>query len=78
MKAIERIRRTHLSTREIAAHLGCTTHAIRNYERGLRFPSEEQYARIVRLAAERGIVLTATDFVASNDNNNDQFHSSTS
>lgn len=62
MKAIELIRRTGLTTAEIAEAVGCTTHSIRYYERGKRFPNGDQYRRINDLALRRGLTLTAADF----------------
>ena len=64
MDAIELIRRTGLSTAEIADAVGCTTHAIRLYERGKRFPNEDNYRRLIELAKSRGVTLTAESFVS--------------
>lgn len=65
MKAISKLRQSGLTTAQIAAQVPCTTHALRYYERGKRFPSEELYSAITALASSRGITLLATDFVVS-------------
>jgi len=62
MNAIELLRRTGLTTSDIAKEVGCTPHAIRHYETGRRFPNGKQYRRINDLALRRGLSLTAADF----------------
>lgn len=62
MKAITLIRGTGLTTAEIAKAIGCTTHAIRYYERGERFPTRKQFSAINDLALSRGLRLSAADF----------------
>lgn len=64
MDAITKIRETGLTTAEIAAGIGCTTHAIRLYERGRRFPDNERFRAIIKFAGERGIELAAADFIS--------------
>lgn len=65
MNAIQKLREAGLSTADIASGVGCTPHAIRFYERGLRFPDGKRYRAIVELAAQHGVTLTADDFRAS-------------
>ena len=67
MDAINKLRKTGLTTAEIADGVGCTTHAIRFYERGLRFPDSEKYKSIIAFAAARGIELSAADFIATGE-----------
>ena len=67
MDAINKLRQTGLSTGEIAAGVGCTTHAIRLYERGKRFPDSERYKSIIAFAASRSIELSAADFIATGE-----------
>lgn len=67
MNAIDLIRRSGLTTAQIAHELNCTTHAIRFWERGERFPSGDKYEALVTLAAKRGLHLVASDFVCAND-----------
>ncbi|KRG69139.1 helix-turn-helix domain-containing protein [Pseudoxanthomonas dokdonensis] len=64
MKAINLIRDTGMTTAEIAEAIGCTTHSIRYYERGERFPNRRQYRAINELATRRGVTLSAADFAA--------------
>jgi len=63
MKAISRLKDSGLSLSQMADRLGCTYHTLRNYQTGRRFPSEEQFARLVQLGQERGVELSAADFV---------------
>lgn len=63
MEAINRLRRSGLSTAQIASGTGCSRHLIRLYERGLRFPNRKNFTCIVELAESRGIVLLARDFI---------------
>ncbi len=67
MDAINKLRSTGLSTAEIANGIGCTTHAVRLYERGKRFPDTEKYKAIVAFAEARNVDLSAADFIASAD-----------
>lgn len=63
MQAIERLRRSGLSTAQIAQGVGCTEHMVRLYERGQRFPSKNKFTCIVELAESRGLLLIARDFI---------------
>lgn len=63
MNAIDLLRRTGLTTQQIADALACTTHAIRYYEQGKRFPKGKAYEAIVELASQRGVRLLADDFI---------------
>lgn len=67
MKAIERLRKSGLSTAGIADGVGCSKHMVRLYERGLKFPSKKNFVCIVELAESRGLLLVARDFIASSD-----------
>ena len=67
MKAIARLRRSGLTTNQIAEGLGCTEHLIRLYERGLRFPSKKTFVCAVELAESCGLLLTARDFIHQKD-----------
>jgi len=64
MDAITKLRNTGLTTAEIADAVHCTTHAIRLYERGLRFPDTERFKAIVDFAKKRGVKLAANDFIS--------------
>lgn len=63
MLAIEKLRRSGLSTRQIAEGVGCSEHSIRNYERYKRFPDQKRYLCIVELAESRSLTLYARDFL---------------
>lgn len=65
MNAITLLRGTGMTTAEIAKAIGCSSHAIRFYERGQRFPTGEKYRGLVELARSRGLQLTASDFETS-------------
>ena len=67
MDAINKLRDTGLSTSEIARGVGCTTHAIRLYERGKRFPDSQKFKAIIAFAATRQIELSAADFIATGE-----------
>lgn len=69
MNAIELIRNTGMTTASIAARVGCTYHAIRYYETGERFPQGKIYKALLELAVERGVDLTADDFVSKSADN---------
>lgn len=78
MNAINRLRKSGLTTAQIAQGVGCTEHMVRLYERGLRFPSKKNFVCIVELAESRGLLLVARDFISDGDacegdgNNNSQ------
>ena len=65
MEAINRLRRSGMSTSDIAIAIADKSggHLVRLYERGLRFPSKATYDRIVQVAESRGLLLTARDFL---------------
>lgn len=67
MKAIERLRKSGLTTASIAEGVGCSTHMVRLYERGKKFPSKKNFVCIVELAESRGLMLVARDFIAHGD-----------
>lgn len=63
MKAIEKLRRSGLSTKQIADGSRCGEHTIRLYERHLRFPGRKTFLCMVELAESRGLTLLARDFL---------------
>lgn len=67
MNAIKRLRRTGLSTVQIAEGIGCDPHLVRAYERNSRWPGRHNFVCIVEFAEARGIKLLARDFLAAND-----------
>lgn len=67
MKAIERLRKSGLSTAQIADGVGCTKHMVRLYERAKKFPSKKNFVCIVELAESRGLMLLARDFIADDE-----------
>jgi hypothetical protein len=66
MEAINRLRRSGMTTRQIAEAIKDDSggHLVRLYERGKRFPSRRTYVCIVEVAEARGLLLTARDFIA--------------
>lgn len=67
MNAINRLRKSGLTTATIAKGVGCSEHMVRLYERGLRFPSKKKFVCIVELAESRGLLLVARDFIVAGD-----------
>lgn len=67
MNAIKRLRKSGLSTAQIAEGVGCDQHLIRAYEASRRFPGRHNFICIVELAEARGIKLLARDFIAANE-----------
>jgi transcriptional regulator with XRE-family HTH domain len=67
MKAIDRLRKSGLTTTQVAAGIGCTEHMVRLYERGKRFPSKKNFVCMVELAESRGLMLVARDFISDGD-----------
>ena len=63
MKAIDRLRKSGMTTAQLAEAIGCTEHMVRLYERHKRFPSRVKFACIVEVAEARGLLLTARDFL---------------
>jgi ribosome-binding protein aMBF1 (putative translation factor) len=63
VKAIDKLRKSGLSTAQIADGIGCGEHLIRAYERYQRFPSKRTYLCIVELAEANGLTLLARDFL---------------
>lgn len=67
VNAISILRRSGLTTAQIAHETKRTEHAIRYWERGDRFPDRDSYRALCDLAAKRGLHLVATDFIVAND-----------
>lgn len=67
MNALTRLRKSGMTTRQIASGIGCTEHLVRLYDRGLRFPSKTNFICIVELAESRGLLLLARDFINDDD-----------
>jgi hypothetical protein len=65
MEAISRLRRSGMTTAEIAAGIKDKSngHLVRAYERGKRFPSAMRFTCLVELAESRGLLLLARDFI---------------
>lgn len=63
MKALTMLYRSGLTREGVATALDQTTHSVRLYERGMRFPSKQPYTSLVRLAESRGLTLLARDFI---------------
>ncbi|MBV7475367.1 hypothetical protein [Pseudoxanthomonas sp. PXM05] len=63
MLAITKLRRSGLSTKQIADGLGVEQHTVRAYERFDRFPTQRTYLCVVELAESRRITLLARDFL---------------
>lgn len=69
MKALSLLYANGLTREGVSSVVGKSTHALRLYERGERFPPKEPYVAIVRLAESRGITLLARDFIVDNKKN---------
>ena len=69
MEAISRLRRSGMTTADIASAIADKSggHLVRLYERGMRFPSKKTYTCIVEVAEARGLLLTARDFIKQAD-----------
>lgn len=63
MKALTKLYRSGLTRDSVAAAIEQTTHSVRLYERGARFPSRESFVGLVTLAESRGLTLLARDFI---------------
>ena len=66
MKAITRLRKSGLSTAQIAEAIADKSggHLVRAYDKHARFPSRRTFERLVALAESRGVVLFAHDFIS--------------
>lgn len=67
MRALALLYRSGLSRESVAQAIEQTTHSVRNYERGTRFPAKKPFADLVRLAESRGMTLLARDFIDDSD-----------
>ncbi len=67
MNAIKKLRRSGLSTADIADGITDKSgeHLVRMYERDLRFPGRKAFTCIVEIAEARGLTLLARDFLAA-------------
>jgi len=63
MLAITKLRRSGLTTKQIAEGLGVEPHTVRAYERFDRFPTQRTFLCIVELAESRGLTMLARDFL---------------
>lgn len=63
MRALTLLYRAGLTRVKVANALDQTTHSIRLYERGERFPAKAPYTNLVKLAESRGMTLLARDFI---------------
>lgn len=66
MKALNLLYRSGLTRATLAAAIDQTTHSIRLYERGERFPGKQPFTNLVELAESRGMTLLARDFIELN------------
>lgn len=72
MRALTLLYRAGLDRSKVAAAIEQTTHSIRLYERGERFPAKEPFTNLVKLAESRGMTLLARDFIDNgNESNSD-------
>jgi transcriptional regulator with XRE-family HTH domain len=60
---IKRLEAAGLRRREIAETCGVTRAAVSHWASGRSIPQSRQMAALVKLAASRGVVLLASDFV---------------
>lgn len=60
--AIERLKAAGVTRREIVEATGATRAAVSHWARGRSIPSAPNLTALVRLAANRGVVLLASDF----------------
>lgn len=67
MQAIKLLRASGCSRAEIATALGVTRHTVGHWERGLRFPDGANFSALVDLAKQRGLDLSAEDFVSRSE-----------
>ncbi|MFD0738278.1 hypothetical protein ACFQZQ_03105 [Lysobacter koreensis] len=63
MKALTLLYSVGLTRESVASAVDQTTHSVRLYERGERFPKRQPYTAIVKLAEAKGITLMARDFI---------------
>lgn len=63
MQAIAKLRRSGLTTAQIAEALGVEQHTVWAYDRFGRFPTRRTYLCIVELAESRKVTLLARDFL---------------
>jgi transcriptional regulator with XRE-family HTH domain len=69
MRAITLLYRAGLTRATLAEQIDQTTHSIRLYERGERFPAKAPFANLVKLAESRGMTLLARDFIDNGSDN---------
>lgn len=63
MQAISKLRRSGMSTREIADGANTDPHVIYSYEKFRRFPGRGIFLCLVEMAEARGLTLLARDFL---------------
>lgn len=67
MQAISKLRRSGMSTQEIADGANTDTHVIYSYESFRRFPGQKIFLCLVEMAETRGVTLLARDFLPPAD-----------
>lgn len=67
MRALTRLYLSGMTREGIASAIDQSTHSVRLYERGHRFPTRRSFTAIVKLAEERGLLLLARDFIEDNE-----------
>lgn len=67
MRALTRLYLSGMTREGVASAIEQSSHSVRLYERGLRFPTRKSYAALVNLAEERGLLLLARDFIEDNE-----------
>lgn len=67
MRALTLLYRAGMTRASVARAIDQTTHSIRLYERGERFPARKPFTSMVKLAESRGMTLLARDFIENGD-----------
>ena len=69
MKAIQRLRKSGMTTVQIAEAINDKSggHLVRMYDKRDRFPSKRTFVCILEAAESRGLTLLARDFIDSAD-----------
>lgn len=67
MRALTRLYLSGMTREGVASAIDQSTHSVRLYERGQRFPTRKSFTAIVQLAEERGLLLLARDFIEDNE-----------
>jgi len=67
MKAIQRLKQAGLSRKDIAASADVSKTTVHFWETGQRSPKHANRERLIALAESRGLLLLASDFSMSSD-----------